>query len=77
MKKLDKVFVDFNNADKEGRIRLTTYGTRRDIKEKNIQLKNGLELLLDDEDELSTPCIVEFLKEENIWVAKIDWNLFK
>jgi hypothetical protein len=77
MKKLDKVFVDFNNADKEGRIRLTTYGTRRDIKEKNIQLKNGLELLLDDEDELSTPGIVEFSKEENIWVAKIDWNLLK
>jgi hypothetical protein len=77
MEKLESIFVDFQNGDKEGRIRLNTVGTFRDIKEKNIHLRNGLELLLDDRDGLSTPGIVEFSKEENIWVAKIDWNLFK
>jgi hypothetical protein len=77
MKKIERVNVDFNNADKEGRVRLSTYGALKDIREKNIELRNGLELLLDDEDEFLIPGIVEFSEDEGIWVAKIDWNLLK
>lgn len=69
-----KLFVDFNNADVEGRIRLNTNGTFKDIKENNIELKDGLEVLLDDNEEFKIYGIVEFSKDENIWVAKIDWS---
>ena len=71
---LFKVFADFNNADKLGRIRLNTIGTENDVKEKNIEFQPGMEILLDDSEELSVLGIVEFSVEENIWVAKIDWK---
>ena len=74
MNKPDKIFVDFNNADKEGRIRLNTKGAISDIREKNILLEHGLELFLDDGEELSILGIIEYSQDENIWVAKIDWN---
>ena len=72
-----KIFADFHNSDRDGRVRLNTVGTFRDIKEHNITLQEGLQILIDDNDGLVTPGIVEFSKEENIWVAKIDWELLK
>jgi len=77
MKSLITLFADFNNADKEGRIRLITTGTIDDLKSQNVTLVQGLEVLLDDHDELTTTGIVEYSESENIWVAKIDWNNFK
>ena len=65
MNKPKTIFVDFNNADNKGRIRLNTKGTLSDIKEKRIQLKAGLELLLDDEDQLSILGIIEYSEDEN------------
>lgn len=67
MKPIDKIFADFNNADSKGRVRLTTVGSLRDIKDENLRLEPGLELVLDDEDGLNTIGIVEFSEEENIW----------
>jgi hypothetical protein len=72
---LPKIFADFNNADTEGRIRLNTNGSLRDIA--NIQLYNGLEVILNDADELEATGIIEFSQTENIWVAKIDWDNIK
>jgi hypothetical protein len=71
---LNKVFIDFNNADKKGRVRLNSNGTLNDLKNKNIELIEGKEILLDDEDGLATAGIVQFSEEENIWVAVIDWQ---
>lgn len=73
MNKLKKIFVDFNNNDVNGRIRLNTNGTFKDIKRYEIHLEEGLELLLDDHDGICTLGVVEFSIDENIWVAKIDW----
>jgi hypothetical protein len=67
-----KIFVDFLNSDKMGRVRLTTNGTKRDLLTNNIELKKGLELLLDDGKGNSAFCIVDFSEEENIWVGIID-----
>ncbi len=72
-----KIFADFNNADKKGRVRLTTAGTLTDLRKFGLKLEAGLELLLDDEEGLSTVGIVELSEEENIWVARINWEHFK
>ena len=74
MKILEKIFVDFNNADKEGRVRLNTNEAFKDIETKKIMMKAGTNVLLDDHDGLKTIGILEFSQKENIWVAKIDWN---
>jgi hypothetical protein len=68
------ICVDFNNLDKEGRVRLITAGALHDIQSKNIKLFDGLELLLDDSQEFKGPGVVEFSKSENIWVARFDWE---
>jgi hypothetical protein len=77
MKAPIKIFADFNNTDRKHRVRLTTVGTLEDLERMNIKLEPGLELILDDNDELVTHGIVEFSEEENIWVAKINWDEFK
>jgi hypothetical protein len=68
------IFVDLNNTDSKGRVRLNTAGALNDIKTKNITLKDGLEVLLDDRQEFRVKGISEFSKQENIWVAKPDWS---
>lgn len=74
MEQLKTIFADFNNTDKENRVRLNTNDSLNDIKINNIKLIEGLELLLDDGDEFKIKGIVEFSKSENIWVAKCDWG---
>ena len=69
-----KLFADFNNADKNGRVRLNTKGTLDDLANHNIFLKVGLEVLLSDGDSLQAEGIVEYSNVEKIWVARIDWN---
>ena len=70
-----KIFADFNNADAKGRIRLNTKGSLRDIEEAGINLQPGQEIVLSDNDEFETLGLVEFSIEEQIWVAKIDWDM--
>lgn len=74
MKKLIRISVDFNNTDKEKRIRLNTVGTLDDLKLNSIELKPGLEIILDDEEGVNTIGVVEFSESEKIWVAKINWD---
>jgi hypothetical protein len=74
MKELNKIFADFHNADIKGRVRLNTNGTLDDLKNKNIKLEPGLEILLDDDDGLSVKGIIQFSEEEKMWVAEIDWD---
>jgi hypothetical protein len=68
---LVRIFADFNNTDEKGRIRLTS-GSFNDIHEQKVELRDGLQVLLDDNDELTAIGILEFSKEETVWVAKID-----
>ncbi|MEO8146235.1 MAG: hypothetical protein ABI723_01295 [Bacteroidia bacterium] len=74
---MEKILVDFHNSDKKGRVRLNTNGTRTDLEKNNIILIEGIELLLHDGDELVTKGIINYSKDENIWVAEIDWNDLK
>jgi hypothetical protein len=74
MESLPKIFVDFNNNDVFGRIRLNTTGTFEDLERLHIKLEEGLVLLLDDNDSLSARGVVQFSEAENIWVAVINWD---
>ncbi len=69
-----KISVDFNNCDVEGRVRLNTNGAFDDIEKFKINLEPGLKVLLDDNEGLEIDGIVEFSDQENIWVAKFDWD---
>jgi len=77
-----KVYVDFHNADAQGRLRLNCVGSVHDLARQQIQLREGLELTLyaDDvndqgqPDELRAEGVVVYSEEERCWVAAIDWN---
>lgn len=70
----NKIFVDFNNIDIEGRARLNTKATFEDIERLNIKLETGLKVCLADDDGLAVEGIIELSENENIWTAKFDCN---
>ncbi|MBD2607129.1 hypothetical protein H6G81_22010 [Scytonema hofmannii FACHB-248] len=71
-----KVFVDFHNADVQGRLRLNCTGTIEDLAHQKIWLQNGQEITLYSED-LEVDGIVQYSTTENLWVAVIDWDNIK
>lgn len=67
-----KVFVDFHNADSQGRLRLNCIGTVEDLARQQITLQEHQSLTLYSE-ELEVEARVQYSAEENAWVALIDW----
>jgi hypothetical protein len=63
------LFADFNNQDIHGRIRFTS-GSFADAKRLNLELKQGLKVILDNYEGMSIERVVEFSKDENVWVAR-------
>ena len=43
---IPEIFADFNNADMNGRVRLNTSGANENIQGMPIELKEGMEVLL-------------------------------
>lgn len=74
--KYPRIFADFHNADEQGRLRLNCVGTIEDLSRQNIKLEDGQLLALYDE-ELEVDGVVQYSKEESLWVAAIDWNLIR
>ena len=70
---LSRVFVDFHNADEQGRLRLNCIGTIEDLARQKAELEDGQQLTLYSED-LEVDGIVQFAEDEKVWVATIDWN---
>jgi hypothetical protein len=70
---LSRVFVDFHNADEQGRLRLNCIGTIEDLARQQTELENGQQLRLYSED-LEVDGVVQFSADEKVWVATIDWN---
>jgi hypothetical protein len=68
-----RIYGDFNNADKQGRIRLNTHGSKADLERLGIELVDGLEILLDDHDDVTAEAIVRLCPNEG-WVAEVDWD---
>lgn len=70
------IYADFNNADPVGRLRLNCVGTVRDLGRLGVRLQDGLRLRVHDE-ELEADGEVSYSSDEQIWVAKIDWNAIR
>jgi hypothetical protein len=70
------IYADFNNADSQGCLRLNCLGTVEDLSRQGIQLRDGLSLTLHDE-ELEADGEVHFSSDEQLWVARIDWNMVR
>lgn len=70
---LSRIFVDFHNADEQGRLRLNCIGTIEDLAQQQTELANGQRLTLYGED-LEVDGVVQFSEQEKIWVAVIDWH---
>ncbi|QLE54874.1 hypothetical protein [Nostoc sp. TCL26-01] len=68
-----RVFVDFHNADAQGRLRLNCIGTIEDLSTQKIALQTGQHLTLYSED-LEVDGIVEYSQSERLWVVVIDWD---
>ena len=66
------LYADFNNADPGGRVRLNVVGTIRDLARLGLTLRDGLKVLVHDE-ELEADGEVRYSADEHIWVAEIDW----
>jgi hypothetical protein len=71
MTMLPTVRVDMQNADPRGRVRLNTVGATEDLS--GIALEDGLELQLVDA-ELRAIGRAVYSKDENAWVAEVDWD---
>jgi hypothetical protein len=70
-----RIYGDFNNADKMGRIRLLE-SSQKDFASLGINPKEGMEIEVYDYD-LSADGIIHFSNLENIWVVEIDWKKIK
>ena len=79
---LPYVYADFQNADSQGRLRLNCVGTVNDLARQQVQLREGLGVMVycEDADENGRPArliaegMVSYSQEEQCWVAHIDWN---
>ena len=80
-----RIYVDFQNADSQGRPRLNCVGTLEDLSRHRVVLREGLALLLYSDDldedgrlnELLVEGIAAFSLEEHCWVAVIDWSAIR
>ncbi len=68
-----RTFADFQNADLQGRLRLSCIGTIEDLSRYGTKLIDGGKLSIYSE-ELEADAVVEYSDEEKIWVATIDWD---
>ena len=66
-----KVYADFQNMDKQGRLRLICNGTRADLEKLHVSLAGGIRLLLSD-GELEVEATVRWSDDERIWVGEYD-----
>jgi hypothetical protein len=70
---IPKIRVDFQNADRNGNVRLNTIGTIEDLARYGVRLQPGLVMRLVAE-ELSAEGRALFSDEEKLWVAEVDWK---
>ena len=69
-----RIYADFQNADPQGRVRLTCQGTLDDIAKHEIVFQEGMEVILTDYDEFEIKGCITYSEDEKRWVAVIDWD---
>jgi hypothetical protein len=73
---LPSVIADFNNADRCGRVRLSTVGSLESLARSGLRLVDGLAVRVHD-DELEADGVASYSDDEGIWVAAIDWDAIR
>jgi hypothetical protein len=68
-----KIYVDFQNADSAGRVRLNTNGSLRDLEALPNGPADGTVVRLEAE-ELATGGVLRYSTDEHLWVAELDWS---
>lgn len=68
-----RIYVDFQNLDPSGRVRLNTIGSIEDLNRQGFILRTGLAVRLYG-DEFEAPGTLEFSEQEHIWVARFQWE---
>jgi hypothetical protein len=68
-----RIWVDFQNSDTYGRVRLSSVGTVDEVNRLGIVLSEGLDVVLYCL-ELEADGVVLYSAEEKRWVAKVDWD---
>lgn len=71
-----KNFCRFSERRFTRKNKINTVGSIRDIQLKEIDLIEGKQVLLDDEDEFRIVGVLKYSHHEKIWVAEINWNDF-
>lgn len=82
MTALPKIYADFNKADGRGRVILTTVGTRADLEKLNLELSEGLRVLLympdcnekDEVDPLEVEATIRRDEERGWWIGEFVWE---
>ena len=67
------IYVDFNNRDEEGLVRLDTVGTLSDLARLQLSLVNGMAVVISDGD-LTAPATIRHPGEEGVWRAEVVWS---
>ena len=57
---MPNIEVDFNNCDREGRVRLNTVGALQSLNKLQVKLRNGLEVVLTSGDTFPIKGIMEY-----------------
>jgi hypothetical protein len=65
----ETIYADFKNVDQFGRVRLNQRRTLFDLKTQSIILSQGMEVELDNDEGVSERGLVQYSREEEIWVA--------
>jgi hypothetical protein len=68
---IPRIYADFNNCDREGRVRLNCIGSRADLDRLGISLHEGMDLIVSDS-ELEVEAVAHFVAEASIWAAEFD-----
>lgn len=71
---MPSIKVDFNNCDREGRVRFNTIGAIQSLSESQGTLRNGMEVELTSGDTFPLKGIVEHSETEHLWVARFNLN---
>jgi hypothetical protein len=69
-----RIYADFNSCDEQGRVRLNTVGSLKDIKQHENVLEDGMRVLLYMKDEFEVYGTLVF---EDIWLGIPDFSTIR
>lgn len=69
-----RIYADFNSSDEQGRVRLSTVGSRKDIERHRPSLKEGMEVILYTPGDFEVRGTLTF---DRIWLGIPDWSTIR